>query len=286
MPANKIDPKFLLTDEQMMDFVVRGYHLVTVPKPPEFHKAIYDRCCEFKSNPGNWIYEGVPQLKEIYESPELVGALASILGTDYAMNPHRHLHTIQPGKKSQTWHQDGTNVRDRQVWACLAMYYPQTVTKQMGPTVILPGSYIRNAPTDTMANYTNIRGAMYLTVEAGTVAITHFDLWHAGTANTSDKPRHMLKFLFDRQSEPKAPSWNHDPALGDRKAATKVADMVGPPIGYCSDYYKEWELRKEVWLWLSGKDTYVPPGHFRNMLNPDSLAPIREKVFKFNPDAE
>jgi hypothetical protein len=284
MYTKKIETQYLLTDEQMMDFIVRGYHLVTLPQPPEFHEAIRLRCNEFKSNPGNSVYDAVPALKEVYESPVLVGALASILGHDYAMNPHRHLHTTAAGKPtSQTWHQDGTNVRDRQVWTCLAMYYPQTVTKEMGPTAILAGTHLRNSPTDLMANYTNIRGATYLTVEAGTVAITHFDLWHAGTLNKSTTPRHMLKFLFDRQSEPKSPSWNHDPEIGDRRAATKVADMVGPPIGYCSDYYKEWELRKEMWLWLSGKDTYVPPGHFRNMLNPDSLMPMREKVFIAKP---
>lgn len=278
---NKIDPQYLLTDEQVMDFVVRGYHMVTLPFPAEFHEEIYRKCSEFKSNPGNWIYTGVPQLKEVYESPILVGALASILGHDYAMNPHRHLHTVKPGThRSQTWHQDGTNVRDRQVWTCLAMYYPQTVTPDMGPTAILPGTHLRNAPTDFMANYTNIRGAKYLTVEAGTVAITHFDLWHAGTLNKSAKPRHMLKFLFDRQSEPTGPSWNHDPVEGCKKAGAKVSEMVTAVAGYCSDYYKEWELRKEMWLWLMGQDTYVPPGHFRNMLNENSLLPMRTKVFK------
>jgi len=278
----KIDPQFLLSDEQVMEFIVRGYHMVTLPQPAEFHEVIHQKCNAITSNPGNHILEAVPELNEIYASPILVGALASLLGHDFSMNPHRHLHTIRPVKMSQGWHQDGTNVRDRQVWTCLAMYYPQTVTPDMGPTVILPGTHLRNMPTDLMANYTNIRGANFLTVPAGTVAITHFDLWHAGTLNQSQKPRHMLKFLFDRQSEPTSPSWNHQGVEGRRKAGAKVSMMSGPEQGYCSDYYKEWELRKEMWLWMCGQDTHVPPGHFRNMLNYDPLVPTRRKTLPAN----
>ncbi len=271
----------LLDDAQMMDFVSNGFHLVTLPQPKAFHDELYKHCSAIERNPGNGIYDAVPGLKEVYETPILTGALTSILGGDYAMNPHRHLHTIKAQTLwSQTWHQDGTNVRNRQVWTVLAMYYPQDVTLDMGPTVILPGSHMRNAPTDRMANYTNIRGARYLTVPAGTVAITHYDLWHAGTLNRSDKDRHMLKFLFDRQTAPVSPSWNHDAVEGNRIASRRVNWNVGAPIGDISDHYKEYELRKEMWLWLCGQDPFVPPGHFRNMLNDNCLSPTRSNVYK------
>jgi hypothetical protein len=42
--------------------------------------------------------------------------------------------------------------------------------------------------------------------------------------------------------------------------------MVGSPAGYNSDYYKEWELRKEMWEWLMGMRGAVPPGAFKDML--------------------
>jgi hypothetical protein len=270
----------LLSDIQVFDFIINGYHLVTLPQPKSFHDEIYKQCSAIERNPGNAIYDLVPGLKEIYSSPQLTGALQSILGDDCAMNPHRHLHTIKAKTPwSQNWHQDGTNVRNRQVWTCLAMYYPQDVSLDMGPTAILPGSHLRNAPTDRMSNYTNIKGTMYLAVPAGTVAITHYDLWHAGTLNRSDKDRHMLKFLFDRQSAPVKPSWNHEPEKLSQFAQGKVGVTVGAPNSYTSDHYKEYELRKEMWLWLCGQDTFVPPGHFRNMLNDNCLNPTRSQVF-------
>lgn len=46
--------------------------------------------------------------------------------------------------------------------------------------------------------------------DAGTVSIVHFDIVHGRfSANTSGRPRHMVKFLFTRNEEPREPSWNH-----------------------------------------------------------------------------
>lgn len=263
MPSSK----FLLTDSQIMDFINRGYLLVETDFPAAFHAEVCTQIERLKDNPGNGILAAVPPLQEVYDHPKVRGALVSLLGADMAMNGHRHLHTT-PARHlhSQTWHQDGTNVRHHQIRTVLAMYYPQDVSAEMGPTVILPGSHFRNAPTDRMATYANIKGQVFLTVKAGTVAITHYDIWHAGTLNRTDRPRQMLKFLFDRQSAPAAPSWNHDPTEGPKIARSRFTEMVGPPSGYTSDYYKEWELRKEMWAWLTGAAARVPAGAFKDML--------------------
>jgi hypothetical protein len=52
-------------------------------------------------------------------------------------------------------------------------------------------------------------------VPAGTVLILHYDIWHAGTANTSDQIRYMVKYLYERSSESTEPTWNHDPDKDD-----------------------------------------------------------------------
>lgn len=258
----------LLNDAQIMHFINHGTHLIELNDlSAEFHARIYEACSHSEPNPGNGIYEALPALREVYGHPQVYGALVSLLGEDMQMNAHRHLHTTPACHlHSQTWHQDGTNVRHHQIWTVLAMYYPQEVTVENGPTVILPGSHFRNAPTDRMATYSNIQGQEFLTVKAGTVAITHYDIWHAATLNRSDRPRHMLKFLFDRKSRPVKPAWNHDPTLGPGIAQGLMGEMVGPPSGYNSDYYKEWELRKEMWNWLMGQEARVPAGAFKDML--------------------
>ena len=208
----------------------------------------------------------VPPLQEVYDHPKIHGALASLLGSDYQMDGHRHLHTNSPGSRSQGWHQDGTNVRHHQVWCVLAIYYPHDVPAEMGPTIIMPGTHFRNAPTDQLATYGNLKGQVPLAVKAGTVTITHYDLWHAATRNKSERPRHMLKFLFNRVTQPQTPTWNCDLATAESTAHTYIRKMVGVQ-GYSSDYYKEWELRKVMWDWIKGEGTPVPPGEFRNVLS-------------------
>ena len=258
----------LLDDTQMMHFINHGYHLVQLDDlGSAFHANVTEECSSNRHDVGNGIYDSLPALRKVYEHPMVLGALVSLLGEEMQMNAHRHLHTTPAHYlNSQTWHQDGTNFRHHQIRNVLAMYYPQEVTPENGPTVILPGSHFRNAPTDRMATYSNIQGQVFLTVKAGTVAITHYDIWHAATLNRSDRPRHMLKFLFDRKSEPVKPSWNHDPVNGTGIAQGLISEMVGPPSGYTSDYYKEWELRNKMWNWLLGQDAQIGARAFMDML--------------------
>lgn len=255
-----------LSDAEVLNFVVHGWHIVQPELPAGTNERIWDAAAALEQNPGNGIWEAIPALTSVYESPEVVGALKSLLGEEMRMNAHRHLHVTPANHpRSQGWHQDGTNVRHHQIRTVLAMYYPQKVTAQNGPTVLLPGSHFRNAPTDRMATYANIKGQKFVTVPAGAVAIVHYDIWHAATLNRTDRPRFMFKFLFDRTSPPKAPSWNHDPDAARDAEATLLRQATGP-LHYNSDFYKEWELRQEMWTWLLGRAPEVPPGHFKDML--------------------
>ena len=210
-----------LTDDEMASFVIRGYHIIKPDLRTGINQEIYAALDAMSTNPGDAVLDEVPQLKEIWNSPEMVGALTSLLGPDYEMFPHRHCHRNAPGTPSQQIHQDNLNdlritggqIRqpDR-IDLVLAMYYPQDVTSNMGPTLILPGTHVLQALPERMASQGNFRDQVVATVDAGSVVILHYDIWHAGTANTSKTVRYMLKFLFQRTTNPSVPSWNHAPA--------------------------------------------------------------------------
>jgi hypothetical protein len=246
------DAHYRLTDEEVVSFLIRGYHIVETDFPPGFNEAVVAELDQLEENPGDAILDRVPKLYQVYAHPIVRGALASLLGDDVRMSGHRHCHVNPPGTRSQSWHQDGTNQRHHQLRTVLAMYYPQDVTPDMGPTVLLPGTHFRNAPTDRMATYANFREQVVLTVKAGTVAITHYDIWHAASANKSDRTRYMLKFLFSRASEPTAPSWEHDP----EKAAALMGRFTfeRAVTSSQSDHYKERRLRREMWNHMVGPD--------------------------------
>jgi ectoine hydroxylase-related dioxygenase (phytanoyl-CoA dioxygenase family) len=141
-------------------------------------------------------------------------------------------------------------MRHHQLKTVLAMYYPQDITADMGPTVLMPGSHFRNAPTDRMATYANLRDQVVVTAKAGTVAITHYDIWHAASRNSSQKTRYMLKFLFNRMSEPAAPSWNHTEEGATRAMSNALAEVYTVSQ---SDLYTERNLRRQLWHHLLGQ---------------------------------
>lgn len=243
-----VDPAYLLNDADMVKFIVDGYHLVQTDFPDELHETIsreIDAVFTQSGNPGDAILDKVPALHQIYADPRVRGVLTSVLGADYTMNSHRHCHYTTPGHPGGHWHQDSVNVRHHRIERVLAMYYPQDVVEEMGPTIILPGTQYHNTPSTYMASYMNFKAQIPLNVKAGTVAIVHYDIWHAWMPNRS-RTRRMLKFLFDRTSQPTAPSWN---------AAPDYLFNPNPfslPIDAQSDAYKHRVLWRSVWDWLHG----------------------------------
>ena len=253
----------LLNDAEVAQFLVTGYHIVEPELAAGVNDTIAQKLEALESNPGDAVTEAVPELWQVLEHPAVTGALTSLLGVGYEVQAHRHWHCKQPRSGYMHWHQDGTNNRDMRLNRFLGLYYPTDITPDMGPTVIVPGTQYRNAPTDRMATYSNIRGQVPLVVKAGTIAFTHYDLWHGTAANRSDRKRHMVKFLFRRTRANTEPTWNHDPACLDaatdwnqRDGAANPRNILtfGNPIGVSqSDHYKERAIRSQVWDYLLGK---------------------------------
>ena len=187
------------------------------------------------------------------------GALTSVLGPNYFMWPHRHCHYNAPGTPAQNLHKDAGMHKSHRTRRIFALYYPQDTTLEMGPTAVLPGSYIYNTrPTDDPA------AEVALVVEAGTVAIAEYDIWHGATENRSDKKRYMMKFLFDRIEEPTGPSW----------------ESSGAEWSLASDEAHH-GLRASQWAWHSGRANGVQNGH-----GPQSGAAVADLVAALSDESE
>ena len=200
-----------LSDEQMRTYLTDGFVVLKSGLPKEVHDHIRDRCEEIFStmgNPGNEILEMNPALRLVFAEPVVKGALSSILGDGYFMHPHRHCHQNRSGTPAQRNHKDSyeedVNVHHhRSRWA-MAMYYPQDVTADMGPTGVTPGSQ-NFSSEESLAGYRELG----VSGEAGTVILVHYDVWHRALRNHSGRNRYMLKFLFCRAAEPTVPAWNN-----------------------------------------------------------------------------
>ncbi|MCY4481505.1 MAG: HEAT repeat domain-containing protein [Spirochaetaceae bacterium] len=196
----KIDPSYLLTDEQMRGFIVDGYVQVQTHLPAAVHEAIYNRSegvfagtsdprKDFERNPQNNIVPMIPELRQVLEAPEVVGALTSILGPDYLLHPHRHCHPNYPagsdggssangdgeangggdtsGATGDTGprltmiphkdgHANGAKPRHRVPRWAIIFYYPQDCPQEQGPTAVIPRSQYHNVLThDKELQYPN-----------------------------------------------------------------------------------------------------------------------------------
>lgn len=229
-----LDKTYLLNDQQMRDFIVNGYVIVKTDLPPNFHDEIYkitNTVFEKEGNPGNNLLPRIPEIRHLFNDPTVCGALTSLLGADYYMQPHRHPHINLPKSGGQRLHQDGGKRWSHLTRRLLVFYYPQDTPEELGPTSVLPGSHYYCTPEGA-----ETRGEVPLTGDSGTVALANYDLWHRAMPNQTDKTRYMMKFLFARMSEPDSPSWNNRQL--DWRNGVGVSDHQA--------------MFKHVWAWHCG----------------------------------
>jgi HEAT repeat protein len=245
------DPQ-LLSDKEMQTFICDGYLVLQPQLPASVHAGAYEKLqwmLDEEYNPGNNILPRVPEMQQVLDSPEVRGALSSVLGADYALHPHRFCHSNLPGEMTEEgpkvgagstsfvgWHQDSHSPlsRPRHHYPRYAMllYYPQDTPPELGPTQLIPGTHYNRSLSDA----DRARG-LQASGPAGTCVLVHFDVAHGGSLNVGDYCRHMVKFVFARVSEPQEPSWdNRVPAWHT------PADKLNP-----HDQEVVW---RRVWDWL------------------------------------
>ena len=283
-PQGKIKNQYLLNDEQIRHFIVNGYVNVTADVPTHIHETIYNKTDELfagatdfrgdgQHNPLNNILPLVPELQFVLESPEVRGALTSVLGNGYVMHPHRHCHPnfsgSTPSEKEngeerlmmplhKDGHAGGKRPRHRTPRWAILFYYPQPCLAEQGPTCIIPGTqYIREFMLDGErqrhevhaegGNGTRLlsedflnRNLVPMSGELGTVWIMHFDMVHSFLQNYVPLNRYGMKFVFMRTEQPTAPSWDSESPIWQPPEVNHVP-------------YDAEILWTYIWNWMSGK---------------------------------
>jgi hypothetical protein len=254
----------LLDDAAMQAFVREGYVKFNLCLPSGYNEGIVERLgqvIEKHGNPGNNMLPMVPELSTMLQHPKVDGALRSILGADYYVHLHRHPHfrdNIDEGEPGKVHHlhkdsminsrfpMDGKR-RQHRTRMCMLVYFPQPTPLELGPTAILPRSqYLLHQPErdEPTVPYEGAE-ALPLAGPAGTVAIIHYDMLHTSTNKVLEQPRHMIKFLFSRMTEPEVsgPSWHHGGG-GGGGAMMKCWQPTGHPQD---------PIWSAIWDWHTGR---------------------------------
>jgi hypothetical protein len=85
------------------------------------------------------------------------------------------------------------------VYITTAHYYLDDITPDLGPTAFVPGSHRSGRPPGT--EETNWRGREEQTIlcAAGDVVVFRSEVWHRGTANTSNRERYLLQVHYGQR---------------------------------------------------------------------------------------
>ncbi|MDE0113188.1 MAG: phytanoyl-CoA dioxygenase family protein [Albidovulum sp.] len=149
------------------------------------------------STPLAGAFGGSEVLSRVFALPELSGAIYSLLGPRCRVD-HHVMHIREPNQgKSQHLHCDAMIDARDDAFDIQVMIYPQDVTREMGGTLVIPGSHTRKAGETSIARYQNLAGQVQLTGPAGTILILHHNLWHAGRRNASNSVRAMYKIRLN-----------------------------------------------------------------------------------------
>ena len=208
-----------LTAEQVHRFIADGFLVLQPSVPEDLHRTICRKLAEAipgTDNPGNNVLPLVPEMRHVLQSPEVHGALLTLLGAGYLEHPHRYCHvqtqqdlaaSAHAAKLAANSHQDSYTPlgrpRQHHIRFLRVMYYPQDTPQELGPTHVIPGTHLNRGLSDAdKAQQLPVSGP------AGMVSLTHFDIGHAAGVNVTAQRRFMVKFIFMRSAAPHGNGWS------------------------------------------------------------------------------
>ncbi len=249
-----VDQERLLNSKQLAHFVADGFLRFDNLVPDELNQAALAEMRDglSRSLAGsrfNTIWEE-GAIGQVFRLPEIQGMIQSLVGPD-PLYDHHAVHKVPPGKEvGQSYHADAI-IDTRMHFDIQFFYFAHDTPREMGGTLILPGSHYRRISESDIARYQNFVGQLPVVCEAGTILVVHHGIWHCAQPNLTDKVRYMFKLRLNptvRQYR----LWNTE-------------DIDDPEIQSILRTHHNWygnESRIEVvnriklWRFLTGDETY------------------------------
>jgi hypothetical protein len=271
MSATLVAPtaeRVLLTSKEVATFVAHGYLRFdgVVPEalceaaltelasggPPSPYGASAARPeARWPGRPLHELWRDSLALGPVLRLPRVAGAIDSLLGTG-ALYDHHYAHVIAPGQAwSQPWHADAILDTRALAFDIQLLFFFHDTPREMGGTMLLPGSHLRRVNESDVGRYQNFRGQLASVCAAGTLIICHHGIWHCGQPNRTSRPRTMFKLRLGPAGRPLR-TW--DLADLDDPAVTDILRHEHPWTG--SEARLEIVNRLKLWRHLTGNPTF------------------------------
>ena len=179
---------------------------------------------------GDW-----PALRAMIELPEVAAVVTSLLGSD-PLYDHHYTHVIAPQQRwSQPWHADAIVDPRRSAFDIQLFFFLHDTPREMGGTMVLPGSHLRLVNEAAIARYQNFVGQTAMACPAGSLLVCHHGIWHCGQPNLTDRPRTMFKLRLAPRAAQRR-TWD-------------TSDLADPELGSILSRDHRWyghEVRLEI----------------------------------------
>jgi hypothetical protein len=258
----------LLSSKQVAAFVADGYLQFDALVPAAISRAVLQELSaggppsSFGAAPASparaWpgrplaaAFRDWPALSSLLELPAVAAVVRSLVGPDPVYD-HHYAHVIPPQQRwSQPWHADAILDPRPTTFDIQLFFFPHETPREMGGTMVLPGSHLRRVNEAAIARYQNFVGQKAMVCPAGSLLVCHHGIWHCGQPNLTGRPRTMFKLRLG-PSTPERRTWD-------------TADLDDPEIGRILSRDHRWyghEVRLEIvnrirlWRALTGNPTF------------------------------
>ena len=191
----------LLNSKQMAQFTADGFLRFDELVPAELNQAVYQ---EITNNAvprpaaGRPISEAWPDSAagQVFRLPQVQGIMHSLVGPD-PLYDHHAVHTVGPHhQQGQIWHADAI-IDTRMHFDIQFMYFCHDTPREMGGTMLLPGSQYRRISESDIGRYQNFLGQTPTICKAGTMVVLHHGMWHCAQPNRTEQMRYMFKLRLN-----------------------------------------------------------------------------------------
>ncbi len=249
-PDNGVAKEYLLTAVQMAHFVTDGFLSVDNLVPEQLNEAVYRD--EQKDIPGNRFWKESENIRAVFNLPQVKGIIQGLLGVNPVYD-HSFLHVVPAGKtKAQNWHADSIIDLRPLAFDVQAFYFAHDAPKEMGPTLILPGSHLRKVNTESIGRYKNIVGQRQLEAKAGTIVFMHHGIWHCAQPNFTDRTRYVFKLRLQPGQEQRG-LFNLDGIKSEE--VSRIINREGYQEWQGNEARLEHNRRAALWRYVTGDDT-------------------------------
>jgi hypothetical protein len=245
-----VEKKHLLTAGQMAHFVTDGFLMVENLVPPALNEAVYRDERELNI-PGYNFWHESENIQKVFNLPQVKGIIQGLVGANPVYD-HSFLHIVKGNHlQAQNWHADSVIDMRPLAFDIQAFYFAHDAPREMGPTLVLPGSHLRRVNTESIGRYKNIVGQRQLATKAGTIVFMHHGIWHCAQPNYTGQTRYVFKLRLRPGQE--------------QRGLFNLDGYTSPEVtGIIKEGYQAWQgnearlehiQRAKLWRYVTGDDS-------------------------------